>query len=128
MGLHPYRLSFFALNVLRHFTIQWDLVCDRAELVPLSQSILMVGTIVGALIFGHISDRIGRRPVLMISLFSQACLGFVMALSPNYWFFLVVRFFSGMFDQVSKAMNQNERNKLFKLANEDCKPVFFVCH
>lgn len=78
---------------------EWDLVCDRSELVALTQSILMVGTMVGSVIFGHLSDRMGRRPVLMTSLFFQGCLGVVLSFSPNYWFFLLVRFFMGSLDQ-----------------------------
>ncbi|XP_061262705.1 solute carrier family 22 member 10-like isoform X1 [Bos javanicus] len=36
---------------------EWDLVCDQQSQKPLIQSLVMVGTLVGGLIYGHLSDR-----------------------------------------------------------------------
>ncbi|XP_069422115.1 solute carrier family 22 member 10-like isoform X2 [Ovis canadensis] len=36
---------------------EWDLVCDQPSQKPLIQSLVMVGILVGGLIYGHLSDR-----------------------------------------------------------------------
>lgn len=36
---------------------QWDLVCDRQWLKNLTQTIFMLGILVGNMMFGHLSDR-----------------------------------------------------------------------
>ncbi|XP_010852258.1 PREDICTED: solute carrier family 22 member 10-like isoform X3 [Bison bison bison] len=36
---------------------EWDLVCDQQSQKPLIQSLVMAGTLVGGLIYGHLSDR-----------------------------------------------------------------------
>ncbi|XP_025142339.1 solute carrier family 22 member 10 isoform X2 [Bubalus bubalis] len=36
---------------------EWDLVCDQQSQKPLIQSLVMIGTMVGGLIYGHLSDR-----------------------------------------------------------------------
>uniref|UniRef100_A0A8C0BAH3 Solute carrier family 22 member 13 n=1 Tax=Buteo japonicus TaxID=224669 RepID=A0A8C0BAH3_9AVES len=51
--------------------LQFDLVCDRKDLNDISQSIYMLGLFLGSMIFGPLSDRIGRRPVILISIFLQ---------------------------------------------------------
>ncbi|KAI1294820.1 Organic cation transporter-like protein [Halotydeus destructor] len=40
---------------------EWDLVCDKAWQVPLSQSFFMVGALLGAMIFGLLADKYGRK-------------------------------------------------------------------
>lgn len=36
---------------------QWDLVCEREWLVDLSQLLVMVGILIGNILFGYLSDR-----------------------------------------------------------------------
>ncbi|XP_047735276.1 solute carrier family 22 member 12 isoform X2 [Prionailurus viverrinus] len=43
---------------------KWDLVCDSHALKPMAQSIYLSGILVGAAVFGQVSDRFGRRLVL----------------------------------------------------------------
>ncbi|KAK3882347.1 hypothetical protein Pcinc_013255, partial [Petrolisthes cinctipes] len=49
-------------------TQEMSLVCDRAYMAPLYTSIYMFGSVFGASIGGLLSDKIGRRPVLVWSL------------------------------------------------------------
>jgi MFS transporter, DHA1 family, tetracycline resistance protein len=51
---------------------------------------------VGAPILGALSDRFGRRQVLLISLFGLAVDYLVMVIAPNLWWLLVVRLISGV--------------------------------
>jgi DHA1 family tetracycline resistance protein-like MFS transporter len=51
---------------------------------------------VGAPILGALSDRFGRRPVLLISLFGLAVDYLVMVVAPNLWWLLAVRLVSGV--------------------------------
>lgn len=39
------------------FLLQWDLVCDLRSLKQMGQTIYMGGVLVGALIFGGLSDK-----------------------------------------------------------------------
>lgn len=46
---------------------KWDVVCDRAWLSSLSPSLYQVGLGIGSIVFGFLSDRFGRKPVLWLS-------------------------------------------------------------
>ncbi|XP_072182317.1 organic cation transporter protein-like [Diadema setosum] len=80
-----------------HSTIvqEYDLVCDQSSLPNLAQSLFFVGVLVGSVLFGTISDVIGRRLVIYISMALQGCLGIAIAFSPNYATFTTLRVFMG---------------------------------
>ena len=80
--------------------MQWDLVCDRAYLKDLTQTILAVGMMLGGIICTTLSDKFGRKPVFMISQWSMVVVGVANALSYNYYVFTVLRFFTGILIQV----------------------------
>ncbi|XP_034033439.1 solute carrier family 22 member 6 [Thalassophryne amazonica] len=75
---------------------EWDLVCSLRPLKQMIQTIYMGGVLAGAIIFGWLSDRFGRRTVLIWSYLLLAVLGCSSALSPNYTGYCVFRFLSGM--------------------------------
>ncbi|XP_010081931.1 PREDICTED: solute carrier family 22 member 13 [Pterocles gutturalis] len=70
---------------------EFDLVCDRKDLNDISQSIYMVGMLLGSIIFGPLSDRIGRRPVILISIFLQGLFGVGIAFVPHFYVYMAFR-------------------------------------
>ncbi|OXB63816.1 hypothetical protein ASZ78_016222 [Callipepla squamata] len=70
---------------------EFDLVCDREDLGDISQSVFMAGLLIGSIIFGPLSDRIGRRPVLLISMLGQTLFGLAIAFLPNFTVYIVFR-------------------------------------
>ena len=83
---------------------QWDLVCDREYLKDLSQTILVVGVIFGAIVFTSLSDRLGRKPVFLFSQWLLVVVGVINAFVPNYTVFLVLRFCTGALQQVQTLL------------------------
>ena len=84
--------------------MQWDLVCDRAYLKDLTQTILIVGVMFGAMICTTLSDKFGRKPIHLISQWAMVVVGVANAFAPNYYVFAVFRFFVGVFQQVCLPM------------------------
>ncbi|CAF97332.1 unnamed protein product, partial [Tetraodon nigroviridis] len=75
---------------------EWDLVCSLRPLKQMIQTIYMGGVLTGAIIYGGLSDRFGRRSVLIWSYLQLAILGCSAALSPSYSFYCILRFLCGM--------------------------------
>jgi len=92
------------------------LVCDRAYLKDLTQTILIVGVMFGAMIFCTLSDKFGRKPIFLLSQWAMVVVGVANAFAPNYYVFAVFRFFTGMLQQVS----------LYLAAEKDCKSHLLV--
>jgi len=86
------------LHVL--FAVQWDLVCDRAYLKDLTQTIFVVGAMIGTLICTTLSDKFGRKPVFLISHLAMVVVGVANIFAPNYYVFIVLRFVTGAFYEV----------------------------
>ena len=76
-------------------------MCDRAYLKDLTQTILVVGVMFGAVTCTTLSDKFGRRPILLFSEYAMIIVGVATAIAPNYYVFAVLRFFTGVFFQVS---------------------------
>lgn len=45
---------------------QWNLICDKANIAAVVQSIFVAGMMAGSLFFGAISDYFGRRFCLFL--------------------------------------------------------------
>uniref|UniRef100_A0A069DW20 Putative synaptic vesicle transporter svop n=1 Tax=Panstrongylus megistus TaxID=65343 RepID=A0A069DW20_9HEMI len=76
-------------------SVEWDLVCDRAWLRAISDSLLMLGVMLGSIIFGALSDRLGRRPIFFISLVLQVIFGVLVGISPDVYTYMLTRMVVG---------------------------------
>ncbi|KAK7496086.1 hypothetical protein BaRGS_00012787 [Batillaria attramentaria] len=81
------------------FRTEWELVCDKAGLTELSQTLLSAGQALGALFLSGLSDRYGRKVVYVVSDISLLFLSIATALSPNIIFLVVLRVVTGAWQQ-----------------------------
>nr|CAB3266150.1 organic cation transporter protein-like [Phallusia mammillata] len=58
-----YDRSIFTETVITEF----NLVCQRSYLIPLSTSMYYVGMLVGSFLFGNVADRYGRKPTFIVT-------------------------------------------------------------
>lgn len=75
---------------------QWDLVCKKEWYVSLSQSIYMAGFMLAVLIFGQLSDRLGRRPIMLFCIALTFIAGLVCAFSVSFVMYAVCKFLVAM--------------------------------
>ncbi|XP_068445342.1 solute carrier family 22 member 7-like [Clinocottus analis] len=75
---------------------EWDLVCSRKGLNKATATIFFIGVMCGAPLFGFLSDRFGRRPLLLVSYLTTLTFAVLSAFCPTYVTFVILRFFTGM--------------------------------
>ncbi|MBC7761201.1 MAG: MFS transporter, partial [Candidatus Saccharibacteria bacterium] len=64
--------------------------------VGVAGSVYLVGQVVGALFFGWLSDRIGRRRMFILTLLIYLIGSGIAGFSPNMWFLFAFRFVAGL--------------------------------
>lgn len=81
-------------------TMEWNLVCERAQLSPLFQTIYTAGCFLGAILGALTADRYGRR--WSIKTGALLTTGFTVLLVFSRWFWLVMltRFLLGVFNTI----------------------------
>ena len=85
------------------------------EVAVLTVSLMVIGFLVGPLLWAPLSEQIGRKPVYMISFFLYTVFNIPVALSPNIGGVLVCRFLLGVF---SSSALTNVGASLVDLHNE----------
>ena len=79
---------------------QWELVCDRAYIAPLVTTVYFCGVMLGGVIFGGLSDRLGRKWVMLLCLYSQCLIGIGLHFVQRLPVFMGLRFVQGIAIQV----------------------------
>ncbi|XP_027711783.1 solute carrier family 22 member 6-like isoform X2 [Vombatus ursinus] len=74
---------------------EWDLVCSLKSLQGVAQSIYMAGVFLGAIVFGGLADRLGRRTIFLWCLFQTASLNTGAALAPSFSIYCICRCLTG---------------------------------
>ena len=87
-----YDLSKFSQTL----TSEFDLVCGREKLLSIGQTVYFFGQLFSGPMFGMLSDRFGRKLMLIVAMLMMATSGLGSGLSPNFEMFLVFRFFTAM--------------------------------
>ncbi|XP_062981452.1 solute carrier family 22 member 7-like [Elgaria multicarinata webbii] len=75
---------------------EWDLVCEKKGLNQAIATFFFIGVTLGAVLFGYLSDRFGRRRVLLLSFFVTLCFGTMSAFSVSYLMFVIMRSLCGV--------------------------------
>ncbi|XP_071382381.1 solute carrier family 22 member 7-like [Centroberyx affinis] len=74
---------------------EWDLVCGKRGENKATATIFFVGVMFGAMTFGSLSDRFGRRIMLLVSYILGIIFAVASAFSTSFVMFAVLRFFTG---------------------------------
>ncbi|XP_022359426.1 solute carrier family 22 member 7 isoform X1 [Enhydra lutris kenyoni] len=75
--------------------VPWDLVCEQKGLNKATSTFFFAGVLVGAVAFGYLSDRFGRRRLLLVAYVSSLVLGLASAASVSYIMFVITRTLTG---------------------------------
>ncbi|XP_063173900.1 solute carrier family 22 member 7 [Candoia aspera] len=76
---------------------QWDLVCEHKSLNQATATFFFFGVMLGAVIFGYLSDRFGRKSMLLVSYLGTLIFGVLSAASDSYSMLAVTRTLTGVF-------------------------------
>ncbi|KAE8281020.1 Solute carrier family 22 member 7 Organic anion transporter 2 [Larimichthys crocea] len=74
---------------------EWDLVCDRKSLTKTTSTIFFFGVMIGAIVFGFLCDKYGRKNTLLASYIMAIVFGFSSAFANSFILFAVLRFLTG---------------------------------
>ncbi|XP_069092762.1 solute carrier family 22 member 7-like [Pleurodeles waltl] len=69
--------------------MEWDLVCEQKWLNNASSTFLFIGVMMGSILIGYLSDRYGRRMMLLVTCVFTLLFGMASAASVNYPMFAV---------------------------------------
>ena len=99
-----YKLKMNCIHSFIHSLLkQWDLVCENKYLSSLSTTIYFTGVLVGGLVCGPIADIMGRRPLMIVTMYLPVLLGIMVYLVQNVVLFMLLRFCIGIMMQVTAS-------------------------
>uniref|UniRef100_A0A8C9WB10 Solute carrier family 22 member 6 n=1 Tax=Scleropages formosus TaxID=113540 RepID=A0A8C9WB10_SCLFO len=75
---------------------EWDLVCDNMKFNQSLATFFFVGVTLGGVLFGNLSDKFGRKPMLLVSFVLGGIMGTLAAFSVSYTMFAVTRTLCGV--------------------------------
>ncbi|KAL1006168.1 hypothetical protein UPYG_G00068770 [Umbra pygmaea] len=75
---------------------QWDLVCDSKNLNQALATYFFIGVTIGSVIFGYLSDKFGRKSMILVSFVASAVFGTISSFSVSYVMFAVTRTLCGV--------------------------------
>lgn len=75
---------------------EWNLICDREGLTSLAEVVFLVGVGIGGVVGGWISDKFGRKRVLMGMIIGQSSLAILALLVRSYIQYVIVRLAMGL--------------------------------
>jgi MFS family permease len=71
----------------------WNVSAVKASALV---TVWLIGIMIGALFFGYLSDRFGRRKLFLMTLFLYSTFTVISAVSPGYGWFVVFRFLTAI--------------------------------
>ncbi|XP_048512987.1 organic cation transporter protein-like [Athalia rosae] len=72
-------------------TSEFNLICNRAWLRALADSLLVVGMMAGAMVFGGLADRYGRKPIICLCAVIQLTGALLASVAPEIFSFMIFR-------------------------------------
>ncbi|XP_021027920.1 solute carrier family 22 member 14 isoform X2 [Mus caroli] len=72
---------------------EFDLVCGNEPNKENGQTVFLSGILTGSLLFGFLSDKLGRYPIILLSLLGFLIFGFGTAFVSSFYQYLFFRFF-----------------------------------
>ncbi|XP_013149681.1 PREDICTED: solute carrier family 22 member 4-like [Papilio polytes] len=75
---------------------EWNLVCDNAGLTNLAEVVFLIGVGIGGVVGGWISDKFGRKRILMGMMILQCVLAIISLLVRSYIQYVAVRLVMGL--------------------------------
>ncbi|XP_037642598.1 solute carrier family 22 member 13-like [Sebastes umbrosus] len=85
-------------NTLYEATIatDFDLVCDRANLLEVARAMLMAGILIGCLLFGPFAESFGRKRAAQIPAILMLIFSLTTGLCPNVYLYFASQFMVGI--------------------------------
>merc|ERR1719361_552162 len=92
---------------------EWGLVCNRQYVAPLITTVYFCGVMLGGIIFGSLSDRYGRKYMMLVCLYTQCLIGVGLHFVRRLVVFIGLRFIQGIFIQGLQCVTYSMVMELF---------------